>query len=249
MKSLENSANIGRFLYNYWRFCYSLGSGLVVKITQYISLLFPPAMLALTSLGLITSSAQARGPSDAVSYHESDQQVVPALSEILEVVFEPVTRKQTQTPAAAASFADADNDGVEDSKDLCAASTPGFPVRNDGCALLDGVLQGVNFGPASAELVAGSEVQLDYMVDLLVNQFPDARIELHAHTDNAGDVRSQAILTRGRLKTVGTYLVNRGVRANRLVLRSFGGSRPLYDNSSPEGRESNNRFEVLERPR
>jgi len=152
-----------------------------------------------------------------------------------------------QVPASTAP--DADKDGVEDGNDLCADSTPGYPVRADGCPLFDGVLSGIRFLPASVELAEGSDVQLDFLVDLLVNKYPNARVELHSHTDNDGDVRSQAILTRGRLRTVGTYLVDRGVRANRLVLRSFGGSRPLYDNVSQQGRDANNRIEVIERPR
>lgn len=168
---------------------------------------------------------------------------VPVIPTVPEVTSEPVV------PPITSSLVDADNDGVEDSKDLCAASTPGYPVRSDGCALFDGVLSGIRFEPGSVEIADGSEVQLRFLVDLLVNNYPDTRIELHSHTDNEGDVRSQAILTRGRLRTVGTYLVNRGVRANRLVLRSFGGSRPLFDNVSQEGRDSNNRIEVLERPR
>jgi len=161
----------------------------------------------------------------------------------------PVVPTQPVAPPTTTSLTDADNDGVDDALDRCDSSTPGYPVRADGCALFDGVLSGIRFEQASTELEAGSEVQLDFLVDLLVNQFPNARIELHSHTDNEGDVRSQAILTRGRLRTVGTYLVNRGVSANRLVLRSFGGSRPLFDNVSQEGRDANNRIEVLERPR
>lgn len=152
-------------------------------------------------------------------------------------------------PALASEISDQDSDGVPDANDLCPSSTPGYPVRANGCPLFDGVLAGVRFEPASAELMPGSEVQLDYLVDLLVNKFPGARIELHSHTDDAGDDRSQAILTRARLKTMGSYLVNRGVRSNLLVLRSFGGSRPLYDNVSQEGRDSNNRIEVIENPR
>lgn len=151
-------------------------------------------------------------------------------------------------PRATLSGPDTDNDGVVDNDDQCASSTPDYPVRDDGCALLDGVLSGVKFVSGSPMLAPGSEEQLDFLADILANRFPAARIELHSHTDNEGDVRSQAILTRGRLRTVGTYLLDRGVRANRLVLRSFGGSRPLYDNNTSEGRALNNRIEILERP-
>ena len=155
----------------------------------------------------------------------------------------------TDAPAARAPVADdADGDGVTDADDVCPGSTPGFPVRDNGCALLDGVLSGVRFVDGEAELVPGATDQLDYLAGVL-SEFPAARVELHAHTDDFETPREQAILTRARLRTVGTYLVGRGVSANRLVLRSFGGARPIADNATAEGRAENNRIEVLENVR
>lgn len=209
-----------------------------MKVSRFIVSSLSAALLALLVVAWLAPLAQARGVNDRYIGIGSA-----------------VWRVQTDLPTAQVSTSttdavkDSDNDGVDDDADLCQSSTPGYPVRADGCSLLDGVLSGIRFKPASSELEAGSEVQLDFLIDILVNRFPDARIELHSHTDNEGDVRSQAILTRGRLRTVGTYLVNRGVRANQLVLRSFGGSRPLYDNVSQVGRDANNRIEVIERPR
>jgi len=150
------------------------------------------------------------------------------------------------TAPAQNAIADADGDRVPDASDQCPASAVGFPVRANGCALFDGVLSGVNFSPRSSLLLQESTAQLDYLANVL-NQYPEARIELHSHTDDQGSVREQAILTRGRLRTIGTYLVGRGVKANRLILRSFGGTRPLYDNGTTEGRAGNNRIEVLEK--
>ena len=157
------------------------------------------------------------------------------------------TAADRSVPAATASTAgDADGDGVADAADACPRSARGFPVRDDGCALLDGVLNGLIFRPGTAELEPGGTAQLDHLAGLLA-AYPAARIKLHAHTDDAGTVREQSILSRARLRTIGVYLVQRhGVRANRLVLRSFGGIRPLHDNASEEGRRLNNRIEVLE---
>jgi len=159
------------------------------------------------------------------------------------------TRPTIPSAPPTQGVADADRDGVPDEADSCLSSTRGYPVRENGCPLFDGVLSGVRFVEASTALTSESTVQLDFLVDMLANKHPSARVELHSHTDNEGDVRSQAILTRGRLKTIGMYLVDGGVSANRIVLRSFGGSRPLFDNSTAEGRASNNRIEILERPR
>lgn len=156
----------------------------------------------------------------------------------------------TTTPApspspSAATPLDSDGDGVQNNADSCPNSTPGFPVTDIGCALLDGVLTGVRFADESGQLLPGAAVQLDFLADLL-DEFPAARVELHAHSDNAGTPREQAVITRARLRTVGTYLINRGISASRLVLRSFGGSRPLFDNTTAEGRADNNRIEILE---
>ncbi len=148
-------------------------------------------------------------------------------------------------PANNDSNNDGDNDGVLDAADSCPSSTVGYPVGEFGCPLFDGVLSGVQFIDGTSELDQNATEQLDYLANLL-KRYPVARIELLAHTDSRGDVRSQSILTRARLRTVGTYLIGQGVRANRLVLRSFGGTRPIYDNATARGRLANNRIEVIE---
>ncbi len=73
-------------------------------------------------------------------------------------------------------------------------------------------------------------------------------IELVAHTDNLGTEAEQSELTRQRLRSIGVYLVRHGISQDRLLLRSYGGSRPVFDNSTTEGRRRNNRIEVFENP-
>lgn len=142
--------------------------------------------------------------------------------------------------------ADVDGDGVADGVDQCLSSARGFPVRENGCPLFDGVLSGVRFVEGAATLEPGSDRQLDSLINVLL-QHPDARIELHAHSDNTGTVKEQAVLTRARLRSVGTYLLERGIRSNRMVLRSFGGAKPRFNNDSEDGRLRNNRIEVFEK--
>ncbi|MBX2824154.1 MAG: OmpA family protein [Gammaproteobacteria bacterium] len=140
---------------------------------------------------------------------------------------------------------DADADGVSDSSDLCADSAIGYPVRENGCALFEGVLPGISFADQSSTLTDQSYAQLDALADKL-RTWPDATVVLIAHTDNRATVREQAILTRARLKTIATYLSRNGVAAKRLILKSMGGSRPLYDNTTDSGRQRNNRVEIRE---
>ncbi len=140
---------------------------------------------------------------------------------------------------------DSDGDGVLDANDACDGSVAGFPVRKNGCALFNGLLSGVTFEDQSSTLNASAYVQLDALVDQLI-RFPDAAIELNAHTDNRGSLREQSILTRKRLRIIASYMSKNGIRGNRLVLRSMGGSQPVFDNSTAKGRAGNNRIEIFE---
>jgi len=144
---------------------------------------------------------------------------------------------------------DADVDGIPDEFDDCPNSLEAYPVLDNGCPQLEGVLSGIQFVENTAELLPGADDQLNFLADVLA-QYPEARIELKAHTDNSRDQREQSILTRARLRTIGTYLViERGVRARRLVLRSLGGAKPIADNNTEAGRLENNRIEISENPR
>ena len=199
-----------------------------------------------------SSSAPPAGPSDEPLPAPPDAptpgRTEPALPDRGVTASPPPRPADGASPGAAPRTLpdDADSDGVEDAADVCPASAVGFPVRDNGCALLDGVLSGVDFVAGTAALAPGAAEQLDYLANLLV-RYPEARIELLAHTDDAGSVREQSILTRARLRTMGLYLVQqRGIRSNRLVLRSLGGTRPLHGNDTPENRRRNNRVEVLE---
>ncbi len=150
-----------------------------------------------------------------------------------------------EEPAVTEVISDSDGDGVEDAVDECPASRTGYPVREDGCSLLNGVLSGVQFIEGTADLLPESFAQLDFLADLL-KRFPSANIVLLSHTDNRGTAIGQARLTRNRLRRVGTYLIQKGLSARRFSLRSLGAESPRFDNTTTEGRKANNRIEIME---
>ncbi|MGQ7847998.1 OmpA family protein [Granulosicoccus sp. 3-233] len=143
--------------------------------------------------------------------------------------------------------ADSDGDGINDIRDRCPDSTPGYPVNTRGCPLYAGLLPDVTFQDGTAEFDASSFAVLDRLAQTL-NEHPDSAIEIVAHTDNSGTEQQQSALTRQRLRSVGLYLVNLGISQERLLLRSFGGKRPAFDNDTADGRRRNNRIEVFENP-
>ena len=73
------------------------------------------------------------------------------------------------------------------------------------------------------------------------------RIQLNGHTDDVGEEADNLQLSKDRARAVYDYLVNRGIRADRLQSEGYGESRPVDTNETPEGRRANRRteFQVL----
>ncbi len=143
---------------------------------------------------------------------------------------------------APAVLPDSDNDGVSDALDSCADTSEGNPVDDVGCSLFDGVIEGVNFKSGSDELTPESAVILTDVVAKL-NDFPDVRLAIKAHTDNAGEAVGNLRLSRRRALSVARYLIENGIRGSRLRPQAFGESEPIETNETAEGRASNRRVE------
>lgn len=109
------------------------------------------------------------------------------------------------------------------------------------------VLRNIFFALDSWELLPDSYSELDKLQNLLA-QNPKIRIEIGGHTDNTGTVEHNAKLSENRAKSVVDYLLSKGVSPSRLKWRGFADSKPISDNSTPEGRANNRRteFRVIE---
>ena len=88
-----------------------------------------------------------------------------------------------------------------------------------------------------------SKHELDNLVTLM-GRFPKLRVELAGHTDNVGDAAANMTLSVDRSSKVKTYLVEKGVSADRLVAKGYGQDQPLESNDTPEGRQKNRRTEL-----
>ena len=87
-------------------------------------------------------------------------------------------------------------------------------------------------------------VQLDKLIQLMETN-PEMEIRLEGHTDNRGNPKLLKELSLERVKTVKDYLVEKGVKANRIQTEGFGGESPVARNSSNSGRELNRRVEFV----
>jgi outer membrane protein OmpA-like peptidoglycan-associated protein len=68
---------------------------------------------------------------------------------------------------------------------------------------------------------------------------------IEGHTDSVGREESHYFLSQRRADSVKSYLVNRGVQANRLTTSGLGQGSPVASNDSATGRQQNRRVEVI----
>jgi len=130
--------------------------------------------------------------------------------------------------------------------------------RIESAFLDEGVFRAfeVNFAVGTATLQPRATRTLD-AVGTVLERYPDVRIEIAGHTDATGPDSVNARLSRARASAVRTYLSSRyDLRAERLVTRGYGETRPIASNQSPAGRALNRRVEfqvfnpdALTRPR
>ena len=96
----------------------------------------------------------------------------------------------------------------------------------------------IQFRINTAELVPLSKQVLNDVADLL-QEAPDVQVEVQGHTDNTGSNALNTTLSQVRADAVRTYLIGRGISADRLTAVGYGPSRPVATNTTLEGRIQN----------
>lgn len=103
-------------------------------------------------------------------------------------------------------------------------------------------LKSVLFKVSESTLLADSYDELNTVVDLMkVN--PKLEIELGGHTDSRGNARLNQKLSQERVDKVKAYLVSKGINANRIQGKGYGGKKPIAIGDSEENRRLNRRVE------
>jgi outer membrane protein OmpA-like peptidoglycan-associated protein len=110
----------------------------------------------------------------------------------------------------------------------------------------------IPFGTGESTILPGSVPRLD-AVGAVLNQVPDARLEIAGHADSRGSEGYNQALSHARATAVFEYLrLQAGIDPGRMQVLAFGTTRPLGDNTSPTGRALNRRVEfrlLLPHPR
>jgi outer membrane protein OmpA-like peptidoglycan-associated protein len=80
----------------------------------------------------------------------------------------------------------------------------------------------------------------------VLNDHPElSQVVVEGHTDSVGAAGTNLKLSQGRAEAVRAYLVGKGVASSRLRAKGFGESRPVADNKTAQGRETNRRVELV----
>jgi outer membrane protein OmpA-like peptidoglycan-associated protein len=119
------------------------------------------------------------------------------------------------------------------------------PVRGMVITLNGGVL----FETAKWQLIGTANQKLNEVADALTKQDKDSTMVVEGHTDSQGKDAMNQELSQKRAESVRTYLVSRGIAADRITAMGYGPQRPIADNNSPEGRANNRRVEIVVKPK
>jgi outer membrane protein OmpA-like peptidoglycan-associated protein len=104
------------------------------------------------------------------------------------------------------------------------------------------VLENIFFEYNKATLLPASYPELDKVIQFMVEN-DIHKIEISGHTDSDGSDAYNKTLSEGRAKSVGNYLVSKGVDPTRLQAVGYGKSKPIDTNTSDAGKAVNRRVE------
>ncbi|MBW1847152.1 MAG: OmpA family protein [Deltaproteobacteria bacterium] len=117
--------------------------------------------------------------------------------------------------------------------------TLGESLDNTGRA----ILYGIYFEIDSATLKPESTETL-HQVFKTIKTKPSLKLTIEGHTDAQGSDQHNQTLSQERAQSVLDWLIKNGIDPARLSAKGYGESRPVADNSRPDGRALNRRVEV-----
>lgn len=123
----------------------------------------------------------------------------------------------------------------------------GVSVTRQGDNIVLNMPGNITFKTDSADISANFYDALN-SVTLVLKEYPKTILDIYGHTDNVGSDAYNQTLSERRAASVGQYLISHGVDTRRVATQGFGKTRPIADNSTPEGRQQNRRVELVIEP-
>ena len=107
-------------------------------------------------------------------------------------------------------------------------------------------LSDVLFDTGKATLKPGAREKLSRLAGILIAYPGTYRIEIEGHTDSVGSDELNLRLSQGRAESVRDYLMQGGVKADRMMAaHGCGVSKPVASNDTAAGRQVNRRVEII----
>jgi outer membrane protein OmpA-like peptidoglycan-associated protein len=103
-------------------------------------------------------------------------------------------------------------------------------------------LKDVHFEYNSSEIQESSRGDLDYIVTIMSLEDGFA-VKINAHACNSGNSEYNKRLSQKRAQAVADYLIRKGVAKERLIIASYGDTKPVASNFTVDGRSMNRRVE------
>jgi len=124
-------------------------------------------------------------------------------------------------------------------------------IAEGGVKLYDRLLQdgkiiasGIRFDVNKATLKPESMGVINTICQLM-NEHPELRFSVEGHTDSDGEEAFNQRLSEQRAATVVSTLMQLGIDGSRLTSKGWGESKPVSDNTTPEGKANNRRVEFV----
>jgi len=107
-------------------------------------------------------------------------------------------------------------------------------------------LSDVLFDTGQATLKSGAREKLSKLAGILMAYPGGYQVEVEGHTDSVGSEQSNMRLSQGRADSVHDYLLQSGVKPERMKAgRGFGETTPVASNDTAAGRQVNRRVEII----
>ncbi len=105
--------------------------------------------------------------------------------------------------------------------------------------------QGIYFDTGSDRIRGESSATLKE-IGTMLTEHPDLKLTIEGHTDNVGAATANQALSQKRAEAVRQFLIaNHGVDEGRLIAKGLGASKPAAPNTTPEGKQTNRRVELV----
>lgn len=104
-------------------------------------------------------------------------------------------------------------------------------------------IQNLQFKPDSAELLDSEKGRLAQIAEIL-KTVPSAKLLVEGHTASTGNPTGEMKLSVERANSIAYSLIKLGINSENFICRGFGGTKPLFDNKTPEGKAKNRRVEI-----